>query len=79
MDPGSRIANPYFEKNKKITIFIFVATKKGSTTIFPPSLLLMLLDPGSGINIPVLQHWPIVKGTWQRGGFSGVFAEIGSA
>ncbi len=22
---------------------------------------------------------PVIKGTWQRGGFSGVFAEIGTA
>jgi hypothetical protein len=35
----------------------FVTTKKGMTTnFFSPSLLLLFLDPGSGINIPDPQH-----------------------
>jgi hypothetical protein len=48
-------------------IFVkFVATKKGTTNFFHPSLLLLFLDPGSGmgknqdpgsgINIPDPQH-----------------------
>jgi hypothetical protein len=47
---------------------IFVATKNGWTTKnFPPPILVLLLDPGSGIdknqdlgsgiNIPDTQHW----------------------
>jgi hypothetical protein len=41
-------------KNKITSNFVkFVATKKGSTTIFfHPSLLLMFLDPGSEIRDP---------------------------
>jgi hypothetical protein len=40
-------------KNKIIYNFVkFVATKKGLTTIFPPSLLLLFLDPGSEIRDP---------------------------
>jgi hypothetical protein len=36
---------------------IFVATKTGrSKNCLPPPLLVMLLDPGSGINIPDPQH-----------------------
>jgi hypothetical protein len=56
-------------KNKIIFNFVkFVATKKGLTkNFFHPSLLLLFLDPGSGmgknqdpglgINIPEPQHW----------------------
>jgi hypothetical protein len=40
-------------KNKIILNFVkFVATKKGLTTNFFPSLLLLFLDPGSGIRDP---------------------------
>jgi hypothetical protein len=41
----------YLFKNKIISNFVkFVATKRGRTTnIFPPPLLLLLVDPGSGI------------------------------
>ncbi len=30
-------------------------------------------------NLAINNSQPFLKGTWQRGGFSGVFAEIGSA
>jgi hypothetical protein len=45
-------------KNKIIFNFvIFVATKKiGKKLFFHPSLLLLFLDPGYGINIPDPQH-----------------------
>ena len=37
---------------------IFVATKKVEQQIlFHPSLLLLFLDPRSGMNIPDSQHW----------------------
>jgi hypothetical protein len=43
----------YLLKNKIIlNFFIFVAAKKGGTTIFSPSFLLLLLDPGYGIWVP---------------------------
>ena len=34
---------------------------------------------GQGLSTYYICLDPSVKGTWQRGGFSGVFAEIGSA
>jgi hypothetical protein len=65
-------------KNKIIYNFVkFMATKKGmKTNFFHPSLLLLFLDPGSGmgknqdlgsgINIPDPQHWWVPSVLWIR-------------
>jgi hypothetical protein len=45
----------FFTCSKKENIFnfvLFMDTKKVEQIVFHPSLLLLFLDPGSGINIP---------------------------
>jgi hypothetical protein len=51
----------FFLQHFKISIIFsfvkFEAAKKGmASNFFHPSLLLLFLDPGSGINIPDPQH-----------------------
>jgi hypothetical protein len=63
----------YFLKEPKIFIIL-----KKSSRIFSSELLLKQLHIIL-TKIRRLRRLCILKGTWQRGGFSRVFAEIGSA